>query len=132
MEQRPLEEKLKKLTIVYVEDEESVRERVAATLRRRVGTLYVAANGEEGLALIKTHQPHMVITDLEMPVMTGMEMIRQAKAHLENLCDVPVIVVTAYQDDEHFTELANLYVYKPIHLDELIDSMIKLMIECEI
>lgn len=132
MEKESVEERLKELTILYVEDEENVRVKVGRALSRRVGTLYTAENGLEGLELIKKHKPDMVITDLEMPKMTGIEMIRQAKAHCEDLCAVPVVVVTAYRDDEHFTDLANLYVYKPVRIRELVESMVKLMIECNI
>lgn len=132
MDQEMIEAKLKELTIVYVEDEEHVREKVARALSRRVGTIHSAENGVEGLELIKKHKPDMVITDLEMPKMTGMEMIKQAKAHCEDLCAIPVVVVTAYRDDEHYTDLANLYVYKPVRIRELVDAMVNLMIKCHI
>lgn len=132
MEKLEMEEKLKSLTVVYVEDEAQVLEQVSRALRRRVGKLYTAQDGEAGLALIREHNPDMVVTDLEMPKMTGIEMIKRAKSHDDDMCKVPVVVVTAYQDDEHHTDLANRYVYKPVQIRELVESMIDLIIECRI
>ena len=65
---------LRELTLLYVEDEEEIREQLSRFLRRRVGTLYTAANGKEGLEMFRQHQPDLVITDIEMPIMNGLEM----------------------------------------------------------
>lgn len=120
------------LVVVYVEDEENVREKVGRALRRRVHQLHVAQNGKEGLELIHKYNPHIVITDLEMPVMNGMEMIAHIRDKSPELCDPPIIVVTAYKDEEHFTKFANLYVYKPIDINNLMQTVEALASECGI
>lgn len=129
-----MEELLKKLTVVYVEDEEEVRKKITKALKRRLGEVFEASNGEEGLELICKHHPHIVLTDLEMPVLNGIEMIKQIreKAGKMDKCDIPIIVVTAYHDEEHFTDLANAYIFKPIILSKLVDTLVQIAKECKI
>ncbi len=116
-----MDEILKKLIVVYVEDEEPVLRKIGNVLNRRVKEIYLAKNGLEGLKLVREHKPHMVITDLEMPVMNGIEMIERIRKDDGNY--VPIIVLTAYRDEDHYTDLANAYVYKPIMLPELLEKM---------
>lgn len=123
---------LSELVMVYVEDEAHVREKIGRALRRRVHTLHMAENGLEGLELIRKYRPHIVITDLEMPVMNGMEMIAHIRDKSPELCDMPIVVVTAYKDQEHFTEFANIYVYKPIDISYLIQTIENIAVECGI
>ena len=111
---------LKELSVVYVEDEPEVREGIARALKRRVGVLETAANGKEGLALFLQQRPDMLITDLEMPVMDGLEMVRQVRAQSP---ESVIIVVTAYKDEAHHTDLADGYVYKPVDIWRLVEMM---------
>ena len=119
-------EVLKTITVLYVEDEEEVRSAIMRALKRRVGNVIMASNGKEGLELFKAEHPDIVITDLEMPIMNGIAMIEKIRDISGN--DYPIIVVTAYKDDEHYTPLADGYIYKPIHFDEL-ETMIATLIE---
>lgn len=112
---------LSELVIVYAEDDQLLRETVCEFLRRRVGCVYEAENGEEGLALVKEHDPDVVITDIEMPKMNGLEMIEEVRSQFN--FDHPIIVITAYDDSEHYTEKANAYLYKPLNLKELLEQI---------
>jgi len=116
---------LQNIVVVYAEDEDSVRAQVATFLGRRVKEIYSAQNGEEGFRLTKEHNPDMVITDLEMPVMNGLEMIKKIREEFGE--GKPIIVLTGYDDDEHYTELADVYIYKPINLYKLETKMIELI-----
>lgn len=116
---------LKEITVLYVEDEEEVRDTIARALKRRVGSIVTANNGKEGFELFSKEKPDIVVTDLEMPIMSGMIMIEKIRELYGN--DYPIIVVTAYKDDEHYTPLANGYIYKPIHFDELEEMMANLV-----
>ena len=110
---------LNQMTVVYVEDDPDIRESV---------TLHVAANGREGLEMIREHRPHMVVTDLEMPVMDGLKMIRLLREEEGFTC--PILVVTAYNDGEHRSDYVDRFVFKPIDLNELFDSMTEMAGRC--
>jgi YesN/AraC family two-component response regulator len=120
-------ELLKSVTVVYAEDDELIRESITRIIRRRVKEIRSAENGQEGLDLIEANMPDMVITDIEMPVMNGLEMIREVRERYGP--NTPVIVVTAYQDEEHHSDLADGYIYKPIEAKDLFDLMAKLVKE---
>ncbi|MBF0337611.1 MAG: response regulator [Nitrospirae bacterium] len=116
---------LKALTVLYVEDDEFIRKMLGRFLRRRVAVVYDACNGKEGLdAYIKYQEEiDIVITDIEMPVMNGIEMIERIFAidHSQ-----PIIITTAYKDEEHMSEKVCLNVIKPI--DE--EMLLKCIIHC--
>lgn len=108
---------LSELTVLYVEDEPVARMSIGAFLKRQVATLYTGENGKEGFELFATHRPQVVITDLEMPVMNGMEMIRRIR-ELDN--GTPIIITTAYDDEAHRCDLADRVILKPIIFNDLL------------
>lgn len=115
---------LKELSVVYAEDDELIRQSITRIIRRRVKNIYAAENGKEGLDFTVEHDPDLVITDIEMPIMNGLELIEQLRnTHGK---DTPIIVVTAYQDSEHHTDLADAYIYKPIESQQLFETMVML------
>lgn len=103
------------ISILYVEDEESVRQGYARALGRMTDRLMLAANGEEGLALYKEHRPDIVISDIRMPVMDGIEMLKQIK---EINPDAYFIFTTAHNDSRYMLEAlehqVNAYLQKPV------------------
>ena len=117
---------LKKLKLLYVEDEEEIRDQLSRFLKRRVGTLYTAANGKEGVEAFRQHRPDLVMTDIEMPAMNGLEM---AEAIREDDRDVPIIVATAFNELKYFMKSIEVgvdeYVLKPVNTDALMGSLIK-------
>lgn len=120
-----MEALLKSLTVVYVEDEEPVRHNISLALKRRVGKVITAENGKEGLEKTQAFNPDVVITDIEMPVMNGLEMIRRIREIYDR--KRPIIVITAYKDEEHHTDLADGYLYKPILFDKLEEMIVELV-----
>lgn len=114
---------LKSLTILYVEDNQSIREVVVKFLKRKVKEVISAENGKDGLEVLKTKEPDIIITDIEMPVMNGVDMIEQIRKLSFNK---PIIVVTAYKDDEHHSKLADGYIFKPIKFKELLTMIVNL------
>ncbi len=103
-------EKLKEVTVLYVEDEDMMRESVVMLLKRRFKQVFVAANGLEAVNIYKAEHPDVVITDLQMPVMDGMELARQIRA----LGNTPIVVVSAFNDNSHQVPEANSMLLKPI------------------
>lgn len=115
MEINKSEDILKEFAILFVEDEADIRERLAVLLKRRVKSLYIAVNGKEGIEQFVEHKPDIVVTDINMPVMNGLEMAEKIKRIDEN---VPVIVITAYNDQNFFIDSIEIgvdrYILKPV------------------
>ncbi len=114
-------EKLKHTAVLYVEDEEMMRETVVMLLKRRFKKVMVASNGKEALDIYKSDKPDVVITDLQMPVMDGMELTKQIRA----LGSTPVIVVSAFNDESHIVPEANGRLLKPVRKEDLFELVLK-------
>lgn len=117
---------LRTLSVLYVEDEESVRDGLSRYMKRRFASVDTAANGKEGLDKFKLGHYDIVVTDVRMPTMDGLEMARQIKAIRD---EVPVIVVTAYNETDYFMRAIDIgvdrYVKKPVDPEELIGAIYK-------
>lgn len=117
---------LKEVTLLYVEDEAIIRDELVEILDEEVAKLYVAKNGEEGLQLFKEHDIDLVITDIRMPVMDGLQM---SQAILKIDSHVPIIISSAFNDTEYLIESIKLgihyYLIKPINLNEVFSTLEK-------
>ena len=90
-----------KVRVLVVDDHESMR-RIITTLLRAFGfsTLLEATDGDEALRLIQTFEPDVIITDLKMPVLNGIDLVQALRADKANkFCDVPVIMVTGHASE---------------------------------
>jgi CheY-like chemotaxis protein len=94
-------DKLSHLTVLYVEDEEVTRELYSLFLSSIVGVLITAKNGAEGLEAYHKHQPDIIITDIMMPVMDGLEMLKQIRI-LNTI--IPVIVLSAFETSDSLNQ----------------------------
>jgi len=117
---------MKNISVLYVEDDADIRRHLAEFLRRRVGKLYIAANGQEGLELWRQHRPEVVVTDIMMPVMGGLKMAELIQRENPS---VPIIVTTALNETESFLKAIDLgidkYVIKPINTELLLHAIQK-------
>jgi len=115
---------LSKIRVLYVEDDEMIREELSETLEFDVKELIVAQNGLDGLEKFKKHNPDLVITDVKMPKMNGLQMSKEIKAISRN---TPIIVTTAFSDSEYLMEAIEIgvdrYVTKPVDIDKLYEAM---------
>lgn len=113
-------------SVLYVEDDDETREGVADSLRLRVKNLDLAKDGKEGLELYKAKKHDMIITDIKMPLMNGLEMSREIKKINKK---IPVIITTAYNDTDLLIECIDVgvcqFVLKPIIMDKLFESIQK-------
>ena len=105
--------KLKKhgenISVLYVEDDELIREQTKVFLARFFPNIEVAKDGLEGLQMYKKRNFDFVISDINMPNMNGIEMIkiiRELKPHQI------ILVTSAYNDSEHLMQLINLEVMR--------------------
>lgn len=117
---------LKELRLLYVEDDEGIRGQLLQFLRRRVQEVVTARNGEEGLRLFKEHRPDIVITDLVMPAMNGLEM---AEAILAINPHTPIIATVALNETDYLLRAVDLgvaaYIIKPIKTESLVRELLK-------
>jgi PAS domain S-box-containing protein len=97
-------DQLKRLTVLYVEDDEVTREMYSLFLTDLVGELITAENGAEGLAAYHKHQPDIIITDIVMPVMDGLEMLKQV--HTSNKT-IPAIILSAVEASDSLNQSEN-------------------------
>lgn len=121
----------KKLRVLYVEDEESVRTSMYDILCIFFDTIHIAENGIEGLEKLQQHTVDMVITDIQMPRMNGLEMIENIRRDNPNL---PIVITTAFSDQDYFIRSIDLkvdkYLIKPIeqsHAKEVFYAIAKML-----
>jgi len=117
---------LKKLTVLYVEDDEETRDQFREFLSRPVGTLLTAANGVEGLELFKKNIPDIVVTDILMPQMDGLTMSYEIRGISPS---VPIIVVTAFEETDYLKRAIDIgvdkYVTKPVNSYMLFECLLE-------
>lgn len=109
-----------KKSILIVDDEKNTRDGLAKFLKTKDYECLVAENGKKALELLDNQLVDLMITDLRMPSLGGMDLIREAKKRYE---DLQIIVLTAYGSVESAVEAvkngANDFLEKPINLDKL-------------
>ena len=106
--------------ILVVDDDLEMRMMLKELLGRGGFEVILASDGEEGMALAATEDPQVILLDISMPDMDGVECCRKLKAHEES-SSIPVIMVTAYWDrkTEAIEAGADDFIYKPFDPDEL-------------
>lgn len=123
-----MEKYLKIVTLLYVEDEEGIREQTLRALKRYAKEVYVATNGLEGLELYKQYKPDIVVTDIQMPKMTGITMSKEIKLINDNQA---IIITSAHSDANFFIEAIDLqlsgYILKPINKNMLKNKIIEIV-----
>jgi DNA-binding response OmpR family regulator len=106
--------------IVVIDDERSVRDVVRAYLEKDGFTVFVAADGRDGLELAERHEPDLIVLDLMLPDVSGEEICRDIRGR----SDVPILMLTAKaSEDERVEGLllgADDYLVKPFSPRELV------------
>ncbi|MBQ8674395.1 MAG: response regulator [Bacteroides sp.] len=109
-------------TILIVEDDSSLRNMLNDIFTPYYNILS-AANGEEALTLLEEHHPDIIVTDILMPGISGIELCKQVKENI-NTCHIPVVLLTARTALEHKLEGlktgADDYITKPFEINILL------------
>ena len=107
-----------KKRILLVDDEEAIQLLYREEFEDEGYLVESARNGEEALAKFQVQPPDLVILDINMPGMNGIEVLRQMK---DARADLPVILSSAYQEykQDFSTWASDAYVVKSANLDEL-------------
>ncbi len=109
-----------KKQVLIVDDEPNLRKILSAQLSRDGYDVMTAEDGEQGLALLRENHIDMVITDLKMPKVDGMQLLREA---LSEMPDLPIVMITAHGTVDTAVEALKLgafdYLTKPFDKDEV-------------
>lgn len=115
-------ETLKSITILYVEDEEIIRDQTIAIFNNLFKKVFVADNGKEALEIFKNNSDEIdiIVTDINMPHLSGLELAEKIH-HIKP--KLPIILTTAFTDEEYLLKSLELdinkYMTKPLKMKEL-------------
>jgi two-component system chemotaxis response regulator CheY len=110
-------------TILTIDDSASIRQMVAMTLTGAGLDVLEAGNGQEGYEVATSNTVHAVLTDLNMPVLNGIDFIRKYRQHPSSK-GIPIILLTTESDDELKRQAkeagATGWIVKPFKQDQLL------------
>ncbi len=114
------------INLLYIEDEEIIRTAIEKFLKRKVREVHIAKDGEDALIQFKKHSPDIVVSDIKMPKMSGLDLARKIKNTNK---EIPIIFTTAHIDHDIMIEAIEIgidkYITKPIDLITLESSIKK-------
>ncbi len=112
------------LSLLYVEDEDFIRENAVLFLEDTFETIYEADNAYDALKLYADKKPDIIITDISMPKMSGLQMCEKIR---KTDSKTPIIITTAHTKTEYLLKAVELqlikYLVKPIDEDELMEAL---------
>ena len=123
-------EVLKTISVLYVEDENDVREFTSKLLTSLLRKVYVAQDGQEGLKIFEENKDDidLIISDINMPKMDGLSMCEAIK---KINSEIPLVITSAHNDTNFLRRSIEIgvttYAMKPIDLYQLMESIIKAM-----
>jgi len=121
-----VEPEQRRISILAVEDDKTIREMLGIIIDRKFpdNPLYFAENGNKGIELFKAYNPEIVITDIIMPEMDGVEMAGIIKTIKS---DIKLIVITGYDNAYYHEKFSNIgasaFLTKPIDFKKLFTAI---------
>ncbi|MDP3541241.1 MAG: response regulator [Elusimicrobiota bacterium] len=118
--------------ILSIEDDVDLQQVVTYALAKKGWDVVYAYDGKDGLDQARKVIPDLILLDMMLPGLNGIEVIKALKAD-EATRDIPVVVMTAYPSDAQFLKSAVLamgaveYLAKPVHIDELVSTIERLL-----
>lgn len=117
-------EQLSNYTVVYAEDDDGVRKHVSEMLGLLFKDVYIACNGEEAYNLFEECSPDIVITDIKMPRLSGIDLVKKIRKTDEK---TQIIIISAHTDVDDMLEAVELslvrYIVKPITETKLFEAL---------
>ncbi len=115
VDMKKLKNLTKELSILYVEDDYDIRVQMENIFNKFFKKVIIAENGKEGLDTFNKNRLDIVITDIRMPIMDGLDMISEIKSLDQN---IPIIITTAFNDTDYLMKAIELgidkYIVKPV------------------
>lgn len=123
---KDLKELSSSLNILYAEDEQMLRDGMQSTLEKFFKNVYIAKNGQEAIEIFKKEDIDIVLTDINMPIMSGIELIVQ----INKLQNNPIIIVLSAHDESKLLQKLidleiNNFLNKPVEKEALIKTLYK-------
>ena len=120
----PLNRSTENIKLLYVEDDEIARENAVEYLENYFNTIYEASNAIDALKLYKEHKPNIIISDISMPKLNGLEFVKEIRKTDKK---TQIILVTAFCTKEYLLEAIELglvkYLVKPVEENSLKDAL---------
>jgi two-component system, chemotaxis family, chemotaxis protein CheY len=120
-----------KLNVLIVDDSELMRavlRKVLAMTKAPVGDIYEAENGQIALGVLEDELVDLVLTDINMPVMNGVELIKNIRLQEENE-NLPIIVISTEGSEKRMEEVSSLgiadYIRKPFTPERIKETLVK-------
>lgn len=110
--------------ILFIEDEQALREVFCDTLNKIYKKVFEASNGLEALDIFQNNKVDIVVTDINMPNMDGIEFLKELRKIDQNC---KIIILTAYTNTEYLLDATELnitkYLVKPVDMEHLLDAL---------
>jgi len=127
---KKLQDVAKDFTILYVEDNDSLRVNATRLFQKFFPTVYVGVDGADGLGLFKKHRPPIVITDIKMPKLDGIEMAKKIR-HIAP--DTKIIIMSAFDEKDYLYKAIEIGLYrfikKPVNIQDLSNVLYQAIIQ---
>ena len=117
-----------KLTLLYAEDDQETRENYTFVLKQYFHEVYSAKNGKEALDIYRERKPDVLLLDISMPLLSGLELAKEVRREDEG---TPIIMLTAHSEQDKLLKAVNLkleaYLVKPVDNLILKNTILKLI-----
>jgi len=131
MEEKMLK-KLANFTVLYAEDEIGIRQNVSEMLSLFFKRVYLAKDGIEAYELFLQKRPDLIITDIKMPLMNGIELAKKIR---EKEPKAQILIISAHTEVDYMLDAIELslvrYIVKPITETKLMDALKKFLVSKE-
>ncbi len=115
---------LKQLTLLYIEDDDNIREKYYQSLKLLFKTIYQAVNYKEAIEIYEKKLPDILLVDINLGELSGIDIVKKIR---ETNIDIPIVFLTAHHDNKYLLEVANLqidgYIVKPLDIEKLQNAM---------
>jgi DNA-binding response OmpR family regulator len=127
-----MNENLKNFTLLYAEDDREIQKEMLEYFQSYFKEVLVADNGKDALDLYKKHKPDVLLLDIYMPYLSGLELAKKVR---ENDHTTKIVLVTAYSKDTIMLDAINIninyYIVKPATLYKIKEMLHKISIDLE-
>ena len=112
--------------LLYIEDNQEARESSVCIFEEFFSKITIAVDGEDGYNKFKNNKVDLIITDINMPKLNGIDMMSKIR---EIDADIPILVLSAYNESGYFMDSIKLgvdgYLLKPIDMDQFLSVLQK-------